>query len=137
MVVPIAGTIKQLSFPNPAHRTLEKQNLLKLPKVVFRNHNTAFEFKQKDFRNYQKFLECVQHKNLKVFIHAGYAAVDILPCKPAFPVFAASVLQLLLQPLILVGQFTCRNAWSKSQAGLQVVFSKDLSLHSVLWITIA
>lgn len=101
---------KRLSFPNPAHTTLEKCNLLKLPKVVFKNYNTAFEFKQKDFRNYQMFLHCEQHKNLKAFIHAACAAVDILLYKLAFPVFAASVLQLLLQPLVSVGQFTCRNA---------------------------
>lgn len=51
------------------------------------------------------------------------------PCKPAFPVFVASV---LLQPLASVGQSTCRNTWSKSRAALQVTFKKNL-VFKVSW----
>lgn len=85
-------TIKCLSFPNPVHTTLEKLNLLELPKVPFKNCNTAFEFTQKDFRNYQMFLHCEPNKTLEAFIHAASAARDILPCKPMFPVSVALVL---------------------------------------------
>lgn len=51
------------------------------------------------------FFHCDHHQNLEAFIHATSAAGDILPCKPTFAVFVASVLQLLLQPLVLVGRF--------------------------------
>lgn len=48
------------------------------------------------------------------------------PHTPPRFVFAASALQPLLQPLISAAQFTYRNAWSKSQAGLQFIFKKIL-----------
>lgn len=73
--------------------------------------------------NYQMFLYCEHHTKLKVFLCAACAAVAIIL---TVPLQHFQSLQTLLQPLISVGQFTCRNALSKSQAGLQLIFKKTL-----------
>lgn len=128
-------TTKCLSFPNPVHTTLEKQNLLKLPKVVFKNHNTAFELKNRDFRNYQMFLHCTQHKHLNAFVQPALLRTPFHG-NPRFQAFSFSP---------AATSAACDFGWSvhrqkfttQATSWTTSYFQEDLSLQSVLWITIA
>lgn len=91
------------------------------------NHKTAFKFKQ-------RILWAVKCSytvsNTQSWKCSFMQPVQLWPSSQSsptpLPVTAASALQPLLQPLISAGQFTYRNALSKSQAGLQFIFKKIL-----------
>lgn len=95
------------------------------PKCSSKNHNTGFELKQKILWT----IKCSYTvNNTRAWKRSVTQPVLLWPSShpSPFPVSAASALQPLLQPLISAAQFTYRNAWSKSQAGLWFIFKKIL-----------
>lgn len=107
----------------PVHPTLEKS--LSEDTEVFNNHYIAFEFKQKDFRDYPMSLHCEQCKHLNVLKQPLQTCVSSLCGFSPSAAFGFCWSIHMQKHMIKVKSCTAS------------YFQEELSLQGVLRITIA